>query len=220
VSSTAFSACFRITSRPAAPAASNLNCSFCRLSRVTGKFPNPRVPPGRYPGLQAASAANSTAASRTAPPVVDFLSFKFLHHTPGPSLDARPGACSPGAPQGRAAAAAGPGRRRAGRSRAVPIPGRTPEFNGILCPWTGPGSGKMVHTSTYQYIMVQHGTGQYENSSFAQGSMYQHIPVQAFNKTCGFPTNTERVRRDKIKVVQLLCIGYNVTMAIFKTTQV
>jgi hypothetical protein len=34
------------------------------------------------------------------------------------------------------------------------------------------------------------------------------------------PTNPERFRRDKIKVVQLLCIGYNVTMAIFKTTQV
>ncbi len=47
----------------------------------------------------------------------------------------------------------------------------------------------MVHTSTYQYILVQHGTGQYENSSFVQDSMYQYIPVQAFNKTCGFPTN-------------------------------
>jgi hypothetical protein len=80
----------------------------------------------------------------------------------------------------------------------------------------------MVHTSTYQYIVVQHGpgTGQYENSSSVQGSMYQYIPVQAFNKTCGFPINPERVRRDTIKVVQLLCIGYNVTMAIFKTTQV
>ncbi len=78
----------------------------------------------------------------------------------------------------------------------------------------------MVHTSTYQYETVQHGTGQYENSSQVQGSMYQYIPVQAFNKTCDFPTNPERFRREKIKVVQLLCIGYNVTMAIFKTTQV
>ncbi len=50
--------------------------------------------------------------------------------------------------------------------------------------------------------------------------MYQYIPLQAFNKTCGFPTHPERVRRDKIKAVQLLCIGYDVTMAIFKTTQV
>ena len=90
--------------------------------------------------------------------------------------------------------------------------------SGILYPWTG--SGKMVHTSTYQYMVVQHGTGQYENSSYVQGGMYQYIPVQAFNKTCDFPTNPERFRRDKIKVVQLLCIGYNVTMAIFKTTQV
>ncbi len=91
--------------------------------------------------------------------------------------------------------------------------------------------GKMVHTSTsaYQYILVtvQHGTGQYENSSFVQGgtSMYQYIPVHAFNKTCGFPTHPEslRARRDKIKVVlvqlRVLCIGYNVTMVIFKTTQ-
>ena len=78
----------------------------------------------------------------------------------------------------------------------------------------------MVHTSTYQYMVVQHGTGQYENSSYVQGGMQQYIPVQAFNKTCDFPTNPERFRRDKIKVVQLLCIGYNVTMAIFKTTQV
>jgi hypothetical protein len=76
----------------------------------------------------------------------------------------------------------------------------------------------MVHTSTYQYKLVQHCTGQYENSSFVQGGMYQYIPVQAFNKTCGFPTHPERVRRDKRKVVQLLCIGYDVTMAIFKTT--
>ncbi len=81
----------------------------------------------------------------------------------------------------------------------------------------------MVHTSTYQYMVVlQHGTGQYENSSFVQGqgSMYQYIPVQAFNKTCDLPTNPERFRRDKVKVVQLLCIGYNVTIVIFKTTQV
>ncbi len=78
----------------------------------------------------------------------------------------------------------------------------------------------MVHTSMYQYMVVQHGTGQYENSSYVQGSMYQYIPVQAFNKTCDFPTNSERFRRDKIKVVQLLCIEYNLTMAIFKTTQV
>ncbi len=43
--------------------------------------------------------------------------------------------------------------------------------SGILWPWTG--LGKMVHTSTYQYKVVQHGTCQYENSSFVQGSMYQ-----------------------------------------------
>ena len=78
----------------------------------------------------------------------------------------------------------------------------------------------MVHTSTYQYMVVQHGTGQYENSSYVQDGMYQYIPVQAFNKTCDFPTNPERFRRDRIKVVQLLCIGYKLTMVIFKTTQV
>ncbi len=90
--------------------------------------------------------------------------------------------------------------------------------SGILYPWTG--SGKMVHTSTYQCVVVQHGTGQYKNSSYVQSSMFQYIPVQAFNKTCDFPTNPERFRRDKIKFIQLLCIGYSVTMAIFKTTQV
>ena len=90
--------------------------------------------------------------------------------------------------------------------------------SGILYPWTK--MGKMVRTGTYQYVPVQHGTSQYENSSYVQGSMYQYIPVQAFNKTCDFPTNPERLRRDKIKVVQLLCIGYNITKAIFKTTQV
>jgi hypothetical protein len=45
--------------------------------------------------------------------------------------------------------------------------------SGILYPWTG--SGKMVHTSTYEYMarVVQHGTGpsQYENSSYVQDSM-------------------------------------------------
>ncbi len=38
--------------------------------------------------------------------------------------------------------------------------------SGILYPWTG--SGKMVHTGTYRYKTVQHGTCQYEDSSYVQ----------------------------------------------------
>jgi hypothetical protein len=45
-------------------------------------------------------------------------------------------------------------------------------------------------------------------------------PRCTFNKTGCFLTHPERVRRDKIKVVQLLCMGYNVTKSNFKTTQV
>ena len=45
--------------------------------------------------------------------------------------------------------------------------------SGILYPWTG--LGKMVQASTYQYIPVQHGTGQYEISALVQDSMYQYI---------------------------------------------
>ena len=75
--------------------------------------------------------------------------------------------------------------------------------SGILYPWTG--SGKMVHTSTYQYTVVQHGTGQYENSSFVQGSMYQYIPVQAFNKTCGFPMKQYKAVQGKTRPCTFMC---------------
>jgi hypothetical protein len=83
--------------------------------------------------------------------------------------------------------------------------------SGILYPWTG--SGKMVHTGTYQYVQVQHGIRQYENLSVVHTGMYRYIPVRTFNKTSCFLTHSERVtvRRDKIKAVQLLCMGYNVT---------
>ncbi len=51
--------------------------------------------------------------------------------------------------------------------------------------------------------------------------MYRYIPaVCTFNKTSCFQTHPERVRRDKIKVVQLLCIGYDVTKSNFETAQV
>jgi hypothetical protein len=65
--------------------------------------------------------------------------------------------------------------------------GKAVPTSGILYLWTG--SGKMVQASTYQYIPVQHGTGQYEISTLVQCSMYQYIPVHAFNKICGFPTH-------------------------------
>ena len=82
------------------------------------------------------------------------------------------------------------------------------------------GSGKMVHTGTYQYVPVQHGIRQYENFTVVCTGMYRYMPVRTFNKTSCFLTHPERVRRDKIKVVQLICMGYNVTKSNFKTTQV
>ncbi len=90
--------------------------------------------------------------------------------------------------------------------------------SGILYPWTG--SGKMVHTGTYQYVPVQHGISQYENSTVVRTGMYRYILVRTFNKTGCFLIHAERVRRDKIKVVQILCMGYNVTRPNFKTAQV
>jgi hypothetical protein len=77
----------------------------------------------------------------------------------------------------------------------------------------------MVHTvtgtSTYQYVgHVQHGIRQYESFTVVRTGMYWYIPVRTtFNKTSCFLTPShpelERVRRDKIKVVQLLCIIWN-----------
>ena len=94
--------------------------------------------------------------------------------------------------------------------------------SGILYTWTG--LGKSVHTGTYQYVPVQHGIrpGQYENFTVVHTGMYRYIPVRTFNKTSCFLTHPgpERVRRDKIKVVKLLCLGYNATKSNFKTTQV
>ncbi len=90
--------------------------------------------------------------------------------------------------------------------------------SGILYTWTG--LGKSVHTGTYQYVPVQHGIRQYENFTVVRTGMYLYIPVHTFNKTSCFLTHPERVRRDKIKAVQLLCMGYNVTKSNFKTTQV
>ena len=90
--------------------------------------------------------------------------------------------------------------------------------SGILYPWTG--LGKMVRTGMYQYVPVQHGTGQYKNSQFVHTCMYQYIPVRTFKKSSGFLTNPERVRRDEIRVIHRLCMGYNVTRSNFKTAQV
>jgi len=50
--------------------------------------------------------------------------------------------------------------------------------------------------------------------------MYQYIPVRTFKKSSGFLTNPERVRRDEIRVIHRLCMGYNVTRSNFKTAQV
>jgi hypothetical protein len=50
----------------------------------------------------------------------------------------------------------------------------------------------MVQVGTYQYMLVQHGTCQYEISTLVQDSMYQYILVHAFNKTCGFQPTHEK----------------------------
>ena len=96
--------------------------------------------------------------------------------------------------------------------------GRLNWASGILYTWTG--LGKSVHTGTYQYVLVQHGTRQYENLTVVRTGMYWYIPVRTLKKTSCFLTHPERVRRDKIKAVQLLCMGYNVAKLNFKTTQV
>ena len=80
----------------------------------------------------------------------------------------------------------------------------------------------MVRTGTYQYIPVQDSTGQYKNSQFVHTGMYEYIMIQVrtFKKSSGFLTHPERVRRDEIRVIHRLCMGYNVTMSNFKTAQV
>jgi hypothetical protein len=106
------------------------------------------------------------------------------------------------------------------------LPGLSKDLNaagaiypsGILYTWTG--LGKSVHTGTYQYVLVQHGTRQYEILTVVRTGMYWYIPVRTLRKTSCFLTQPERVRRDKIKAVQLLCMGYNVAKFNLKTTQV
>ena len=90
--------------------------------------------------------------------------------------------------------------------------------SGILYPWTG--FGEMVRTGMYQYVPVQDSTGQYKNSQFVHTGMYQYILVRTFKKSSGFLTHPERVRRDEIRVIHRLCMGYNVTWSNFKTAQV
>jgi hypothetical protein len=90
--------------------------------------------------------------------------------------------------------------------------------SGILYPWTG--LGEMVRTGMYQYVPVQGSTGQYKNSKFVHTGMYQYILVCTFKKSSGFLTHPERVRRDEIRVIHRLCMGYNVTRSNFTTAQV
>ena len=89
--------------------------------------------------------------------------------------------------------------------------------SGILYPWTG--LGKMVRTGTYQYVPVQDSTGQYKNFQFVHTGMYQYIPVRTVLRS-PVVSNPERVRRDEIRVIHRLCMGYNVTWSNFKTAQV
>jgi hypothetical protein len=68
---------------------------------------------------------------------------------------------------------------------------------------------------TYWYVPVRTGTTQYKTVR----EFDRYIPIRTFNKTSSLLTHPERVRRDKIEVVQLLCMGYNVTKSNFKTAQ-
>ncbi len=52
--------------------------------------------------------------------------------------------------------------------------------SGILYTWTG--LGKSVHTGTYQYVLVQHGTRQYENLTVVRTGMYWYIPVRTYTQ--------------------------------------
>ena len=83
----------------------------------------------------------------------------------------------------------------------------------------------LVRTSTYRsrYNRDSIRQSRYDNFTVVRTGimMYRYIPVRTstFSKTSCFLTHPERVRRDKIKVVQPLCMGYNVTKSNFKTTQ-
>jgi hypothetical protein len=93
-----------------------------------------------------------------------------------------------------------------------------------------------IASRTYQYVPVhwQHAGGirQYEPENFTvvRTGMYWYIPVRTFYipvRTFNKTRDSDKLfkfadspRRDKIKVVQLLCMGYNVTRSNFKTTQV
>jgi hypothetical protein len=78
---------------------------------------------------------------------------------------------------------------------------------------------RIGQNGTYWFVPVRTGTTRYKTVRECDGpsrtyryhGMYQYIQVRTFNKTSCFLTHPERVRRDKIKVVQLLCMGYNVT---------
>jgi hypothetical protein len=81
---------------------------------------------------------------------------------------------------------------------------------------------------TYWYVPVRNDTTQYKSVREFHGCTYWYVPVHtsqyilvcSFNKASCFLTHPERVRRDKIKVEKLLCMGYNVTRSNFKTAQV
>ncbi len=88
--------------------------------------------------------------------------------------------------------------------------------SGILYTWTG------VQIGTYWYVPVRTSTTRYKAVRESHGCTYWYVPVHTstLKKTSCFLTHPERARRDKIKPVQLLFMGYNVTKSNFKTAQV
>ncbi len=78
----------------------------------------------------------------------------------------------------------------------------------------------LVRTSTYWYNTVQ-GSTRISRSYVlvCTGTVAVHTSTYTQEDKL-FPDSSRRVRRDRIKAVQLLCMGYNVAKSNFKTAQV
>jgi hypothetical protein len=73
--------------------------------------------------------------------------------------------------------------------------------------WNPVSLDRIGQKGTYWYVPVRTGTTRYKAVREFHGRTYRYVPVhtvRTFNKTSCFLTHSERVRRDKIKVVQLL----------------
>ncbi len=93
----------------------------------------------------------------------------------------------------------------------------------ILHIWNPVHLDRIGQIGTYWYVPVRTGTTQYKTVRESHGRTYWYVLVHISTYSQEdklFSTHPERVRRDKIKPVQLLCMGYNVTKSNFKSAQV